>query len=288
MAPILDSHVHFWDTGRFDYPWLTADPLLGKVFLPADLDAATAAVDGLLVIQAECRPDQSAAEVAWLTGLARHGAPIQGVVAYAPLERGRGCTPHLAALAEQALVVGVRRLVQDEPAGFAVRGDFVDGVRLLAQHGLVMDLCARDHQLPEVTRLVEGCPEVSFVLDHLGKPGVAARVRHPWAQNLSRLAARPNVSCKLSGLTSEAGSDTGTPEQLRPYLHHAVDSFGPERCMFGSDWPVASTSISYQGWVDVVRDAIGDLTDAEGLQIMHGTALAVYRRARTRPREPSC
>jgi L-fuconolactonase len=275
---VLDSHLHFWDTGHLDYPWLSANPQLDRPFRPADLAAAGASAEAMVVVQADCRWSQAQAEVAWFRSLAEQGAPIHGIVAALPLELGPACAPALRTLAQEPLVVGVRRLLQDEAPGFALQPDFVAGVRQLAGYGLVADLCVRHHQLPEVTELVEQCPEVTFVLDHLGKPDVAAGGHHPWAADLSRLAARPNVRCKLSGLTTEADDATRTFAHIAPFLRHAIDVFGPGRCLFGSDWPVASLTVSYPGWLDIVTEAVQDLTHAERSLIMRGTATAVYRR----------
>ena len=266
-----------------DYPWLADDPVLHRQFLPDNLDVTTPPLKGIVFVQADCLDTQAAAEVAWVRDLAHRGAPIVGIVAHAALERGADCAEELAVRAADDLVVGIRRLLQDMPAGFALRPEFVAGVRLLAAHGLVLDLCVRHHQLPEVADLVQRCPEVTFVLDHLGKPDVAGRQHEPWASNIARLAASGNVSCKLSGLGSEADADTRDANSIRPYLQHAVDVFGPGRCMFGSDWPVVTMSMDYRRWLDLVVDACSDLTAVEKRQIMSRTTHAVYGRM-TRPR----
>jgi L-fuconolactonase len=197
-------------------------------------------------------------------------------VAHVPLERGLECRATLAELAARPLVVGVRRLLQDQPTGFALSPNFVTGVRQLAERRLVLDLCVREHQLTEVTELVRRCPEITFVLDHLGKPAVGRTPLRDWAHDVDRLAALPNVACKLSGLTSEAGRATNTSAHLGSYLRHAVAVFGPARCMFGSDWPVASLTTTYDGWIDTVREALADLTAADRDRIMIRTAEAVY------------
>lgn len=276
----VDGHVHFWDPGRLEYRWLAGDPVLGRPFLPADLAAAGPAPEGIVFVQADCAAEQSLAEVHWVQQLRREGAPVLGIVAQAALERGPGCAGQLARLADEPLVIGVRRLIQDEPAGFATAPDFVAGVRMLADHRLTMDLCIRQHQLGEVTELVEQVPEVSFVLDHLGKPAVdgggPAGSLRSWADRLGRLGARPNVSCKLSGLTTEAGPAHRTPEHLRPYLRAAIEAFGPQRCMFGSDWPVMTLATGYGPWLELVTDAISDLSPGEREQVLRGTARAVY------------
>jgi L-fuconolactonase len=274
---VLDSHVHFWDPRRLHYPWLVGEPALNQTFLPADLSAARRSdTGGVLVVEADRASDEAVAEVDWLTGLARAGAPVRGVVAHVPLERGLACRAVLTELAARPLVVGVRRLLQDQPTGFAVGSNFVTGVRQLAQHRFVLDLCVRDRQLAEVTELVRRCPEITFVLDHLGKPAIGRGPRRDWARDIHRLAALPNVACKLSGLTSEAERATCTPAHLVSYLRYAVSVFGPARCMFGSDWPVASLTTTYRGWLDTVREAVADLAALDRNRIMIRTAEKVY------------
>ena len=273
---VLDSHVHLWEPHRLHYPWLAGEPALNRAFLPVDLAAARRSDGGVLVVEADRASDEAVAEVDWLTGLARAGAPIRGVVAHVPLERGLACRALLAELAARPLVVGVRRLLQDQRTGFALAPDFVAGVRQLAEHRFVLDLCVREHQIAEAAELARRCPEITFVLDHLGKPAVGRRPLQDWARDVHRLAALSNVACKLSGLTSEAARAAGTPAQLRSFLRHAVAEFGPERCMFGSDWPVASLTTTYDGWLDTVCDAIADQTAADQDRIMNQTAETVY------------
>ena len=155
----------------------------------------------------------------------------------------------------------------------------MDAVRLAGQFGLTVDLCVRNHQIAEVTKLAELCPEVTFVLDHLGKPDVAAGQWTGWLHDIKAMARLDNVRCKLSGLTTEADEGTRGTNNIRRYLRAAVDAFRPERCMFGSDWPNASLQISYAGWVSLVLDSVSDLAARERDRVMRGTALEVYARA---------
>ena len=152
-------------------------------------------------------------------------------------------------------------------------------MRLLARHGMTMDLCLRRHQIAEVTALVRDVPEVTFVLDHLGKPRVAATLDAAWARDIRGLAALPNTYCKLSGLATEA-VDPGD-RHLMAYLRFALETFGPARCLFGSDWPVLTSVMGYGRWRAVVLAAIADLTAAEQRQVMAETAITVYRMSRT-------
>jgi L-fuconolactonase len=281
--PLVDSHVHFWDRRRFHYGWLAdVSPDLQRDFLPDDLlpelvSLARVRPAGLVFVQADCRPEQGVAEVAWVHELARSGADVLAVVAHAPLQNGIDCEPELEQLVRTApLVSGVRRLLQDEPPGFVTDRSLVAGVQLLARHGLAMDLCVRQHQLAEVVDLVDRCPDVLFVLDHLGKPRVTTEDFAPWSAAVTRLAARPNVRCKLSGLMSEAPTSWRTTSALRPWLEHALTAFGPRRCMFGSDWPVLTGVASYPQWCDIVLDTLAGLSEEERGWVLSGTATATY------------
>jgi L-fuconolactonase len=151
------------------------------------------------------------------------------------------------------------------------------GIRLLADHGFTADLCVRDRQLPEITDLVARVPQVTFVLDHLGKPAVRAGRLDPWREHLRRLAGHPNVVCKLSGLGTEADPARWRPGDLLPYLRHALAEFGPDRCLFGSDWPVATLATTYDRWVAVVLEALAGHPSAHRELVLSGTAARIYR-----------
>ena len=203
-SQVIDSHVHFWDRSRLEYRWLAEEQShLAMDHLPAQLRAAGAELDGLVFIQADCRDDQGSDEASWVHELADQGVPVLAVVAHAPLETDAAAR-RLDELTTLPLVRGIRRLLQDEKAGFALDPRFVDGVRQLAAHDLTFDLCIREHQLRECLELTARVPEVTFILDHLGKPNVSAGDFGEWSVLIDELASRPNVRCKLSGLGNEA------------------------------------------------------------------------------------
>jgi len=249
---MIDAHIHFWDPARLHYAWLRDIPALNRRFTPEDLQVAA---DGFVFVQADCRDDEAWAEIAWVDALARRH-PILGIVAYAPLHQGEAVRPELERLAAHPSVVGVRRLLQGEPEDLVGGEALAAGVAALAGYGLTFDACVTHPQLPFVTRLADRCPDVTIVLDHLGKPDVAGGRLDPWREDLAALADRSNVVCKLSGLTTEADHEAWTPAQLRPYLGHALECFGPDRCLAGSDWPVATLATGYPRWMDVLRDSV--------------------------------
>jgi L-fuconolactonase len=241
---VIDAHIHFWDPRRLHYAWL--EPPLDRPFLPGAVHA-----EGFVFVQADCRDDEAWAEVEWVSELAEHH-PILGIVAYAPVHR----RADLAPLAAHPLIVGVRKLLQGEPDALLASDALVAGVRALAEHALTFDACVTHEQLPFVTRLAARCPEVTIVLDHLGKPDIRGHRLDPWRADLEALAAHANVVCKLSGLTTEADHAAWTPDDVAPYLAHALDCFGRERCLFGSDWPVATLATTYERWVEVVLEHV--------------------------------
>jgi L-fuconolactonase len=279
---IIDSHVHFWDRESLTNPWLDeADTLLQPSHLPRDLAATGWAADGIVAVQADCLPEQGVAEARWFSGLANEGARVEAVVAFAPLDVLDALPAHLAALAELPLVVGVRRLLQDEPPELAASPDFVRGVQALAPHDFTMDLCIRQHHFPAAIDLVQQCSGVQFVLDHLGKPTIHADAFDAWAADMERLAALPNVVVKLSGLLTEASPTQRTSATLSPWLRHALQTFGPDRCMFGSDWPVLNLGGGFPVWIDMMSDVLDGFSADEATAVWSGTAEAIYL-ARTR------
>jgi L-fuconolactonase len=275
IAVTVDAHVHFWDPGLRRYAWLDDQPSLLRRFGPEDYDSGAHPVSGMIFVQADCEADQAMCEARWVEELASVDPRILGIVAYAPVHLGAKARVAVAAAAARSRVVGVRRLLQDEPASLLDDDALAEGVRLLADHGLPFDLCVRHPQLRGASALVAACPDVTFVLDHLGKPPVATGDIASWRDDLARLSNSGRVFCKLSGLTTEARPDWA-PEDVRPYLDVALDLFGPQRCMIGSDWPVSTLATTVEGWFDLVLDAVAGLSRTEREALRHGTACSVY------------
>lgn len=272
-APIVDSHAHYWDPTALHYPWLADGGALGGSFLPVDHERAHAGrVAGVVAVQADCRWGQEASEVDWLESLCG-STPVLGIVAAARLE-DPSVHQHLEELAGRKSVVGVRRLLQDQPPGFALTPEFVDGVRSLATYGLTFDICIRAHQLREVFVLASLCPDTVFVLDHCAKPAIARHGLPTWAEDMNRLARLPNVHCKLSGLMTEA--DRKTVGEVPRYLAEAVRAFGADRLLFGSDWPVCTTATTWVEWFDLVQSVVSARSARDQAAIFGQNAIDVY------------
>lgn len=272
MKNIIDSHVHFWDPQKLHYAWLENIPTLNRAFLP---DHVPPQVEGIIFVQADCAPEQGLDEVDFVTALAANDARVRGIVAFAPLENGASVRPYLTALTQRRLVRGARRLIQDEPLGFAMMRDFVAGVQLLAEFNLSFDICIRHWQLGDAIQLVRACPQVQFVLDHSGKPDIRNHLLEPWRAQISELASRSNVSCKLSGLVTEAASDW-TPHDLEPYIQHVISAFGADRVMFGSDAPVEYLASTYERWLETLQNAASHLSEADQEKLWHNNAKNFY------------
>jgi L-fuconolactonase len=211
-------------------------------------------------------------------GLAVTTPQLGAIVAHAPLEKGAAVEADLLALKKNPLVRGVRRLLQGEDdARFCLRPGFVEGVKLLAKHDLTFDICIYHHQMASVLELVKQCPDVRFVLDHIGKPGIKAGLRAPWWNEIKVLSKFPNVSCKISGVITEADHADWTPQDVTPYIAHAIDCFGFDRAMFGSDWHVQELAGTYPGWVDIVDDVVKLASADEKRKLFRETAKAFYR-----------
>ena len=280
LPRIVDSHVHFWDPRRFSYSWMDEAESLRRAYTPVDLEKARAEVEieAVVFVQAECAHDRAIDELQWVDEWADRDSSIQGLIPFAALEKGAAVATTLEAYAANPKVKGVRRIVQWEAdPRFCLAPSFVEGLRALPRFGLHFELCLFARQMAAVVELVQRCPEVSFVLDHLGKPEIAAGNFEPWASQLRELAKMPNVVCKLSGLCTEADPDRWTAADLRPYAMHALDCFGPSRLMFGSDWPVATLGTDYPRWVETAYGFLRELDEAQRTAVMADNARAFYR-----------
>lgn len=279
----IDSHVHFWDSAVIDYPWLAGAPAISAPTYPADLDTARGdagyGLAGIVFVEADCLPAHAQREAEWVSSLAADDPRIRGIVAHAPLQKGAAVADDLAALQKLPLVKSIRRLIQSEPLGFSTGADFVRGVQLLPDYGFSFDLCIFHPQLGDVLRLVEQCPNVSFILDHMGKPGIAAGLTEPWKSQIRELAQRPDIHCKLSGVVTEADKEKWTADQVRPYMEHILGSFGPARVLFGSDWPVVNLAADYRRWFDLATATIAHFSPEEQRMILHDNAVRFYRLA---------
>jgi L-fuconolactonase len=281
MGRVIDAHLHFWNPGLLHYPWLTRIPALQRAFLPEHFaPLANGSVDGVIVVEANCEPTEAMAEAEFVDGLAAREPRVLASVASVDLldEEARG--PTLRRLAHRDRVAGIRHNIQGHRAGYCLRAAFVRGVNDVAEHGFTFDLCITADQLDDVIELVRRCPDTRFVLDHCAKPAVRDNAFSSWAQLLERLASYERVSCKLSGLLSEARPDQRNAEALRPYVEHAHMCFGVERLLYGSDWPVCTIAGGETVWRDIVDDLTAAWSPSDRQALYSDNAIRLYGLAR--------
>lgn len=272
----VDSHHHFWNYSAEQYGWISEKmQVLRRDFAPKDLLAQTESTHIDYVVSVQAR--QEIQETRFLLDYAEKNSWIRGVVGWVPLAQ-----PAIAKVLDsfqgQALLKGVRHVVQDEPdEKFLDREDFNAGVRLLRSFKLVYDLLVFGKQLPMTIRFVDRHLNQPFVLDHIAKPVIEAnKFDKQWEKDFRELAKRPNVDCKFSALVTEVRDPEWNVELLKPYWDVALEAFGPDRLMFGSDWPVCLLRSSYADWVAAVSVLAKDLTPQQQANFWGGNANRAY------------
>ena len=271
----IDAHQHFWDIGQFEYPWMPpGESVLRRNYLPDDLAPILAEhrFDGSVVVQANVVIE----ETWWLLRLAAESPTILGVVAWADLT-----SPDLGDILDRCQrhpkFKGIRHIVHDEPElRWLLRADVIQGLRELARRGIPYDLLLRPPHLPLIPELADQVPGLKMVVDHIAKPLIASNVFEPWASDFEAVSKVPGIHCKLSGMITEASHDAWSADDLRPYVQHALRCFGPDRLMFGSDWPVCRLAGSWKQVLAGFTQACGPLPQVEREKLLGGTAIEFY------------
>lgn len=274
--PYIDSHTHFWDRTQMPYLWLHEVPSIWHRHAPETLRAEAAGDLPEKIVFVECGAP-ALDEVQWVEQLAAREPRLGAIVARIAINAGAQTTAAIAALKTHPLVRGVRHHFEHDALDYCARPEFIAGVRELPAAGLSFDLCCKHPQLPAVIELVRQCPATRFILDHAGKPGIRDGLLDPWRDHIRALAAFPNLVCKLSGLVTEADHQRWTIGDLRPYVAHLLETFGPSRLLFGGDWPVAKLASTYPRWLETARTLLAHLRPAEQHAIFYANAARTYR-----------
>jgi L-fuconolactonase len=273
---VIDSHHHYWHYNPIEYDWIDDSmKLIRRDFLPEDLNRAIheAGIEGVVSVQAR----QTVEETEWLLRMAEQNLFMKGVVGWLPLV-DNDIESYLEKFTPDKNLKGLRHVVQGEPdPDFLLRADFNLGISLLKNYSLVYDILVVERQLPNSIRFVGNHPNQVFVLDHIAKPLIGQNQISPWRENIQELAKHPNVNCKISGLVTEADFTMWTPEQLQPYFDVVLEAFGPDRLLFGSDWPVCLVATTYPNWVELVKKNISIFTKDDQDKILGGNAIRIYR-----------
>lgn len=278
--PIIDTHVHLLDQQRFKYSWASGAPKLARDWTPEDFTAAASpySVESFVFVEVDVDMPMHIDEARWVQGIAGHDSRLKGCVASLPLEQGLAIEPGMAQLAALPVVRGIRRLIQNQPdPEFMLKSGFHAALNLLPRYGLSFDICIYHHQLANAVEMVRRSPGVTFILDHIAKPAIRDGLLDPWRQHMRDMASLPNVTCKLSGVITEADQRNWTRDQLRPYIDHTIDCFGFDRLMFGGDWPVVELAGDYRGWLEIADCATAGASPEERRKLFHDNAKRLYR-----------
>ena len=273
---MIDSHQHFWQVGRFDYPWMTSDlGVLYRDYVPEDLAPILQrnGVEQTVLVQAS----NSVEESRWLLELAEANGFIAGVVGWVDLTSA-DIDAQLDELCAHTKFKGVRHLVESEPDdAWLVQPAVLSGLQKLAARGCSYDLLVHTRHLRYVPQVAESCPELQFVVDHMAKPPIAKNEIDEWAKAMQPVAAYPNIHCKLSGLVTEANRTSWQTQDLQPYVDAALKLFGVERMMFGSDYPVCLLASSYDRVLESFQELLQDLSAGDRDKIFAKNAQRFYR-----------
>jgi L-fuconolactonase len=277
MPPIIDAHQHFWNLERVDYQWLT--PEYGPLHRTYEADELEpqlerAGIDGTVLVQSA----DSYEDTEYMLEVADERDWIAGVVGWVPLDRPAEAERALERFRSHSRFCGVRHLIHEEAdPDWLLQDTVAEGLRLLAERDLTFDVVAvLPRHLEHVPVIAERAPGLKLVIDHLGKPPIMERGWEPWATELAAAAEHPQVYAKLSGLNTAADPERWSAEDLKPYVDFALDRFGPERLMFGGDWPVATLAGDYQRVWEETNRALADLDAGEREAVLGGSAVSFY------------
>jgi len=296
MLPIIDTHQHLWDLTKFQLPWTAGAGVLERSYLQSDYAEATAGLNVVKAIymEVDVAPAEQIAEAEYIIDQCqRDDTPTVGaVISGRPADEN--FPAYIRRFAENPAIKGVRQVlhVPETPVGYCLQPTFVKNIQLLGDLGLSFDLCMRPAELDDAAQLVDHCPKTRFIVDHCGNadPNVVAddsdrprdladpfsHTRQQWMDDMAALAERPNVICKISGIVARATPGAWDASTLAPAVNHCLDQFGPDRVVFGGDWPVCTLVASYNEWATSLRAIIADRPEAEQRKLLHDNAADFY------------
>ncbi|MBZ9771736.1 amidohydrolase family protein [Mesorhizobium sp. CO1-1-8] len=276
---IIDTHLHLIDRSALRYPWLAGVPALNRDFSYEDYatEAQRVGVGRVLHMEVDVDAADIEAETARVTGLSRQpGSMLAGVIASCRPEEGNFAA-YLERQRANPFVKGFRRVLHVVPDELSEGAVFRDSIKRLGGTGLTFDLVVLPHQIPRAIALADLAPDVTFVLDHCGVPDIKGKSEHPWREHISDIARRPNVMAKISGVVAYADAGSWTVETLRPYVEHTINSFGWDRVVWGSDWPVCTLGGGLSTWVAATHALLGGCSIGERDRLLSGNARKLWR-----------
>ncbi len=270
-----DTHVHLFDLDQFNYSWLKNVPEINRNFNLHDFDQATerSNVTEIIFMESGADPEFNIREAQWVAKLADQDLRIKGIIAKLDLAQGDQTEREFSSLLELKLVKGIRGPFPQNEQGVAA---FIEGLSLLLQHQLTFDLLLTPSRLPFAASVIKEVPDNVFILDHLGNPSSEESNWHQWQNGIDALAELPNVHCKISGIITRFG-EAWSIDQIRPYLGYVMKHFGPDRLVYGGDWPVVLRAGSYQSWSRAFDQIMNEVPEAIAKKVCHENANRIYR-----------
>jgi predicted TIM-barrel fold metal-dependent hydrolase len=280
MLPIIDTHQHLWDLSKFQTSWMTPGHPLEQSFTPKEYAEAIAGLNVVksVYMEVDVRVDLQQAEVDYIVGLCKSGKTpmVAAVVSGRPAEPN--FKRYIAQFQDSRYVKGVREVIHEArtPPGYCLRPEFIRGVQLLGQIGLSFDICIRAGELADAGKLVDNCPDTRFILDHCGNEPVPKTDHTQWKRDMEALAKRKNLVCKVSGIVASAKKGAWKPADLAPIVNHTLNVFGPDRVMFGGDWPVCTLAATFREWVTALKEIVKDRSEEQQRKLFHDNAARFY------------
>lgn len=280
--PIVDTHQHLWDLKRFKPPWLS-DPAVAKIRKPSTMTEYRRATAGLNVVktvymEVDVAPGQQIQEADWVRDVCRGRKTPMRAATISARPGAANFEAYLRRYRHEKTIVGVRQVLQvpSAPRGLVLRPAYLRSLRLCGQWGKSFDLCMRPEELLDGAKAADRCPDTRFVLDHCGNATVGMRDPGQWRRDIAQVAKRKNVVCKISGIVKTVPDGQDPAEALRDIVRHTVDVFGPDRVMFGGDWPVCDLGSGFKAWVEALDAILDDASETERRKLFHDNAVRFY------------
>ncbi|MFO0948060.1 MAG: amidohydrolase family protein [Planctomycetota bacterium] len=287
MRPIIDTHLHLWDLERFDLPWLASAPALDRCFLFPDYEEATRGlnIDRMVYMEVDVATAQQRKEAEYVLDLCRKPETKVCAAVIAGHPGTATFREHVSRFAGNPSLKGIRQVLHGAgtPRGHCLGDKFVSDIAWLGEKHLRFDLCLRPGELEDGVQLARQCPQTPLILDHCGNPSILERDNATWKKAIEAFAKLPNVTCKVSGLMESAPAEGWSVKDLAPFVRHVCDSFGPDRVLFASNWPVCNLSGSVRAWVDALESILSDRREEDLDKLFHDNAVEIYALSKDAP-----
>ena len=283
MFKVVDSHQHLWDLKKFRLPWTAKNPAMARDYSMLDYRAATSgiAIEKSVYLEVDCDPSQQQAEADYISEVCRSGGGPLAAAVISGRPAAENFRNYISQFKSHSHIRGLRQVLHGDatPQGYCLQKSFIAGIQYLGELGLSYDICIRAPELPDAAKLIDACPGTAFILDHCGNADVKVKDQTAWKRDMAALARRKNVVGKVSGIIASAAPGKWSVEDLAPIVNHTLDVFGPDRVMFGGDWPVCTLAASYRQWFDALREIVANRPESEQRRLFHDNAIRYYRLA---------